>query len=443
MADTDNATLFIEQSIAVLDHISGRNPLNQEYLSVLQPLVNHYSALSAEERQSMRDYFSGSTVPDSIQQYKERLDRGDASALQDFMNDFAFNRTFINLLGAKQAEAVNAESYEDNLKELLQDADVQRIMADFAFSIVPPVPLRHIANQGSAPQIAMENFQRICDRLTVEELITVETDVLAILQIIDTYPRFARSYDTPEGLTVLVDVLKKNNVITANISSPVTAAKLYPAYMQFMQTIDSALQQYPNQEEKLDEFLIWTGIVTVAEVKVHSNKDGIDQNWLLQRIAELSADQQKTLAANLRALHEYLSSSGTPAYRWKIESLFLRSAVLMKNLLEEEDFDFVETNVVYSRLQYANPPYKVYLANMITALQGEGSQLSNRYADYLQTLMLTVPTAPVVNTYTVAAGDTLGKIAQKYATTIEEIVRLNNIANPNLIFTGQNLIIRE
>jgi len=43
--------------------------------------------------------------------------------------------------------------------------------------------------------------------------------------------------------------------------------------------------------------------------------------------------------------------------------------------------------------------------------------------------------------YTVRRGDTLNKIARTYNTTVQSIVELNNIQNPNLIFTGQTLII--
>lgn len=41
--------------------------------------------------------------------------------------------------------------------------------------------------------------------------------------------------------------------------------------------------------------------------------------------------------------------------------------------------------------------------------------------------------------YTVQPGDTLSKIASEYGTTIQELVDINNITNPNLIYPGQSL----
>lgn len=41
--------------------------------------------------------------------------------------------------------------------------------------------------------------------------------------------------------------------------------------------------------------------------------------------------------------------------------------------------------------------------------------------------------------YTVVAGDTLTKIARRYNTTVDSLVKLNNIANPNLINVGQKI----
>jgi LysM repeat protein len=44
-------------------------------------------------------------------------------------------------------------------------------------------------------------------------------------------------------------------------------------------------------------------------------------------------------------------------------------------------------------------------------------------------------------TYTVQPGDTLGRIAAQYGTTVDAIVQANNLGDPNLIAVGQQLII--
>lgn len=44
--------------------------------------------------------------------------------------------------------------------------------------------------------------------------------------------------------------------------------------------------------------------------------------------------------------------------------------------------------------------------------------------------------------YTVKAGDTLSSIAANYNTTVQELQKLNNISNPNLIYVGQVLNIK-
>lgn len=53
----------------------------------------------------------------------------------------------------------------------------------------------------------------------------------------------------------------------------------------------------------------------------------------------------------------------------------------------------------------------------------------------------TPPPPPSGQTYYVQRGDTLKKIAAKFNTTVDAILQLNNIANPNLIYVGQALVL--
>ena len=45
--------------------------------------------------------------------------------------------------------------------------------------------------------------------------------------------------------------------------------------------------------------------------------------------------------------------------------------------------------------------------------------------------------------YVVQRGDTLYKIARRYNTSVEEIAELNNLSNPDLIYAGQRLLVRS
>jgi LysM repeat protein len=49
------------------------------------------------------------------------------------------------------------------------------------------------------------------------------------------------------------------------------------------------------------------------------------------------------------------------------------------------------------------------------------------------------PGEPIV--YKVQSGDSLSSIADKFGVTVDDIVKVNNIANPNEIYAGQELII--
>jgi LysM repeat protein len=51
------------------------------------------------------------------------------------------------------------------------------------------------------------------------------------------------------------------------------------------------------------------------------------------------------------------------------------------------------------------------------------------------------PKPPFVCTHVVARGETLGKIAAMYGTTVEALAHANHLANPNLIYVGQKLVV--
>jgi LysM repeat protein len=54
---------------------------------------------------------------------------------------------------------------------------------------------------------------------------------------------------------------------------------------------------------------------------------------------------------------------------------------------------------------------------------------------------LAEPEGPAQETYTVQPGDSLADIAALYSTTVEELLRLNDLADPNLLYSGQTIVV--
>ena len=46
-----------------------------------------------------------------------------------------------------------------------------------------------------------------------------------------------------------------------------------------------------------------------------------------------------------------------------------------------------------------------------------------------------------METYTVQPGDSLADIAALYSTTVEELLRLNDLPEPNLLYNGQTIVV--
>ena len=64
------------------------------------------------------------------------------------------------------------------------------------------------------------------------------------------------------------------------------------------------------------------------------------------------------------------------------------------------------------------------------------------YSDDYDTIQKLVNSKSSGTYYTVVAGDTLSRIATKYSTTVNNLVQMNGISNPNKIYPGQKLRVR-
>ena len=99
-------------------------------------------------------------------------------------------------------------------------------------------------------------------------------------------------------------------------------------------------------------------------------------------------------------------------------------------------------------LSYVNENGKryQYKGSLLPASVGWASYGKLPWIDYSEQPTPPVPPEPTPTPetpiyYTVVRGDALYKIAKKYDCTIADLVKWNNISNPNLIYVGQKLIV--
>jgi LysM repeat protein len=74
-------------------------------------------------------------------------------------------------------------------------------------------------------------------------------------------------------------------------------------------------------------------------------------------------------------------------------------------------------------------------------IPGSGAQVSGAAAPTSGRSTGATTSGAATTTYTVQSGDTLGGIARKFGTTVAELVRVNNITNPDQLIVGQKLTV--
>ena len=128
---------------------------------------------------------------------------------------------------------------------------------------------------------------------------------------------------------------------------------------------------------------------------------------------------------------------------------FLYSNPRYNNLLGDTSY----TSVAYklSADGYATDPYyasslislvKTYNLTQLDSIALTKTPVINNKNDYTQTNNGTSTSANTAY-YTVQSGDTLSGIAAKFNTTTAKLTSLNNLANPNIIYVGQRLLVRS
>ena len=100
---------------------------------------------------------------------------------------------------------------------------------------------------------------------------------------------------------------------------------------------------------------------------------------------------------------------------------------------------FSTTSSKLAQLNSLSNPNLIYVGQRLLVNQGSDSNSSS--SD--QSSSATTNTEASAASYTVKSGDTLSGIASQYNTTVNQIVSLNQLSNPNLIYVGQVLKLKN
>lgn len=120
-----------------------------------------------------------------------------------------------------------------------------------------------------------------------------------------------------------------------------------------------------------------------------------------------------------------------------------------RTMIDKDNVSAEKIEKIFSDVAAVDAEYKEKIARVTEninsvnkLLQSYGEALTIQKTSSTQVNSVTdvnIQTSANYVTYTIKQGDTLSAIARQYNTTVAELVRLNNIANPNLIITGHTL----
>lgn len=100
---------------------------------------------------------------------------------------------------------------------------------------------------------------------------------------------------------------------------------------------------------------------------------------------------------------------------------------------------FSTTSSKLAQLNSISNPNLIYVGQRLLVNQSSNSNSSSSG----QSSSTTTNTEASAASYTVKSGDTLSGIASQYNTTVNQIVSLNQLSNPNLIYVGQVLKLKN
>ena len=194
---------------------------------------------------------------------------------------------------------------------------------------------------------------------------------------------------------------------------------------------DVWVAQYYKECQYKGKYVIWQ---YASDGKVDGISGNVDMNYFYGKLQEDTENNDKKSIDELA--QEVING------KWG-------DGEARKKKLEAAGYDY---NAVQNRVNemLAKPKKSVaeVAKDVIAGKYGNGDNRKKKLEaegydyDEVQAKVNQLLGANTTKTYTVKSGDTLSIIASKYKTTVNKLVKDNNIANANLIYVGQKIVIK-
>lgn len=236
------------------------------------------------------------------------------------------------------------------------------------------------------------------------------------------------------GKKELADIIEK---YCSTIKAEGYEAGIYANLNWFENKIESSVQkkypiwvaQYYKECQYEGDYLIWQ---YSADGEVNGILGNVDMNYYYGEIEENKDKKSVEELAN-----EVLDGKwGNGEYR--------------KKRLEEEGYSYNAVQDRVNELLSSDNDSSIdkIVNDVISGKYGNGEERKKKLEaegynyNTVQNKVNEILGASLGKTYTVKDGDTLSEIAAKYNTTVEKLVKDNDISNPDLIYAGQKIVIK-
>ncbi len=289
----------------------------------------------------------------------------------------------------------------------------------------------------------------------------------------EAYSLDSTEFTVPFNGNVNIQMADDNTVCMArmqinNVSADIAADNLgEPRVIDVQITVDVAVKSFSHMEETVLEdayslavplditrkdinYMMLIGRnkaqgVVRSVVTADSNQPDIMQIvnvWGNIRNAKISVNDDSVTAegvADIKVM--YIAKDDDEPLNVISATIPFSQEIEIKGVTEDSLFDLTTEieDISFSTLSEREAEVRVTISFDVVASENEEGEIITEINEAEPEESNAIKSGAVI--YTVKKGDTLWNIAKKYNTTVDDIVKLNNIENPDLIYPCQRLLI--